>query len=170
MAIDGSAMAKSFFVTLLSSAFCWYYINWIRLCEDAGIDHKHCRYTDWYGGFLQLTNDDAVWALAYAVIYAFLAALSVVSCFCMCGGQHGWSKFYAVALLLCTVALTVMDFWTVSAMVKHSNNAHANNPTLQYYVMKQAIFWFAELNVFMFAAWDAWDQSDIGRKGNTGRL
>lgn len=167
MAIDGSAMAKSFFVTLLSLSFCWYYINWIRLCDDYGVSHTKCRYTDWLGGMADTQNEDAVWALAYAVIYAFLAALSFISCFCMCGGQHGWSKFYAVAILFCMIGLTVMDFWTVQAMVKHSPDSSnkAKDATLQYYVTKQAIFWFAELNVFMFAAWDAWDQSDVHRKG-----
>lgn len=158
-----SAMAKSFFVTLLSAAFCWYYINWLKLCKDyADIGHTKCKYADW--GQADYESEDAVWALAYVVIYAFLCVLSIVSCFCMCGGQHGWSKFYAVAILFCMIGLTVMDFWTLQAMAKHRDGFDHKDTMTQYYVMKQVIFWFSELNVFMFAAWDAWDQSDIRKK------
>merc|ERR1719336_2328451 len=105
------------------------------------------------------TADDAVYAIAYAVFYGFLAVASLVGCCCICCSNHCVVKIYAVTIICCLVALTVMDYWTIVAVISTCDDIGCTDPTRDYYVARQGLFWFTELYVFIFAAWDAWDQS-----------
>merc|ERR1711879_344644 len=160
--IDGSAMVKAFMVCLISLSFLAQYCALLRMCDKAGTELKDCRVPAGFAG-VGLENEDSTWAMMYACVYAIISCISLMGCFMIACGHSGagCAKVYAFLLVVATAALTGMDFWVVSAIVKSADdNSAVNDDARNYEGFRVSTGWFLELMVYLNAAYDAWDRDD----------
>merc|ERR1712048_1433677 len=107
-------------------------------------------------------EDDGVHVIAYITFYAVITLLSFVGCAMICCGSINMGKIYGVSLLLALVALSVMDFMTLSAINGDSSfdDGDQNEKEKNHHLMTQVFIWVAQVGILLNAAYDACDTSD----------
>jgi len=158
--IDGSAAVKAFMVTLISLMFLAEYCALIRVCNDTNVGMADCRVPAYYAN-LTYSDEKSTWALWFAIIYAIMACISFAGCSMIVCRSDGFAKFYAIVLVVCMGGLTIGEYWVIGGIVSAaSNNNDTSADARNYEGFKVAVTWFLQLNLYLLAAYDAWDTDD----------
>jgi len=164
---DWTALFKALAVAIMAFGGCGVYYSWITVCKELDdIDAEHCRYEPFvlaFGGTPD--HKTAVSAWWFVVTYTAVAITSALGFTGICCGCHGCAKFYAIFLVLAWGVLVFLNFITVGRIVEYFKKTHqAGDETdakQSYFAFLQCFMLFAETCVYLNAAWDAFDTSDI---------
>jgi len=105
-------------------------------------------------------DTNSTWAMWFACIYAIMACVSFLGCALIMCKSDSFAKFYALTLIVCTGFLTVGEYWVIGGLVNSASDADSSVDGRNYEGFKVAVVWFLQLNLYLLAAYDAWDTSD----------
>lgn len=166
--VDGSAAIKAFMVTLISLLFLAEYCGLLRICNKNNLNSithpdwnqlQDCRVPAYEVG-MSVTTEKSTWALYYAIAYSCMTCISFLGCSMILCRSDGFAKFYAICLVLLTAMITVGDYWVIIAIINFAKDNNVNTDSRNFAGFKVAATWFLQLNLYLAAAYDAWDTSD----------
>jgi len=171
--IDLSAACKAVIVSIISLCFLAQYCALMRACDNGdypygtfaddgtygSVDIGECRVATTEVG-MTTSDTSSTWAMAYAVVYSTISGLSFVGCAMIMSKADGCAKVYALGLVVCTVLLTLFDYWVLIATHNKGNDNGVATDVINCETFKIATMWFMELAIYLNAASDAWITDD----------
>jgi len=112
---DMSACMRSFVLMLFMVSMMAGMSGYYQFCKKASIGDSDRKYTPYGGGCV---DDNAVKVDWYLSIYVIFAAVSIAGLGFHCAQQQTMQQLYAAVLMILLIAVSVLDFWTLSASVK----------------------------------------------------
>jgi len=113
---DMSACMRSFVLMLFMVSMMAGMSGYYQFCKKASIGDSDRKYTPYGGGCV---DDNAVKVDWYLSIYVIFAAVSIAGLGFHCAQQQTMQQLYAAVLMILLIAVSVLDFWTLSASVKY---------------------------------------------------
>merc|ERR1719433_1119456 len=134
--------------------------GYYQYCKKASIGDSDRKYTPYGAG---CTGDDnAVKVDWYLSIYVIFAAVSIAGLGFHCAQQQTMQQLYAAVLMILLIAVSVLDFWTLSASVKHYDNfdGDAMKNLGYYYAFYLISIWLAKIYLVGTTAVDTMTKHD----------
>jgi len=113
-----SACMRSFVLMLFMVSMMAGMSGYYQYCKKAGGDGDSERKYTPYGGACTGDDKNAVKVDWYLSIYVIFAAVSIAGLGFHCAQQQTMQQLYAAVLMILLIAVSVLDFWTLSASVK----------------------------------------------------